>query len=130
MNDKISEVLIGIKNAAMVGKPHAFVSVSKFKKQILLVLKKLDYIVDFEEVGEGVKKQFKIEVAYDKKGKPRMTDVKRVSKLSRRMYTGYRSVLPVKYGHGHMVLSTPEGIMTEQEARTKKIGGEILFIIW
>ena len=130
MNDKISEVLIGIKNAGMVGNPHAFVSVSKFKKQILLVLKRLGYITDFEEVGEGVNKQFKIAVAYDSKGKPRMTDAKRVSKLSRRMYTGYRSMMPVKYGHGHMVLSTPEGIMTEHEAKKKKIGGEMLFIIW
>lgn len=130
MNDAISEMLIGIKNASLVGKPEAFVSVSKFKKQILLVLKKLGYVADFEEVGEGVKKQFKIAVAYDSKGNPVMNDVKRVSKLSKRVYVGYRKIMPVKYGHGHMILSTPEGIMTETEARKKKIGGEALFIIW
>lgn len=130
MNDAISQMLIGIKNASMVGKEHAYVPVSKFKKQILLMLKKLGYITDFEEVGEGVKKQFKISVAYDAQGKAVMNDVKRVSKLSKRVYLGYRTIKPVKYGHGHMVLSTPEGIMTETEARTKQIGGEALFIIW
>ena len=130
MNDAIAEMLIGIKNASMVGKPHAFVSVSKFKKQILLMLKKLGYITDFEEIGDGVKKQFKISVAYDASGKPVLNDVRRVSKLSKRVYYGYRKIMPVKYGHGHMILSTPEGIMTEREARSKKIGGEALFIIY
>jgi len=130
MNDKISELLIGIKNASLVGKTHAFVPASKLKKQVLLVLKKLNYVDDFEEVGEGVAKQFKIAVAYDSKGNPRMTEVKRVSKLSKRVYVGYRNIMPVKYGHGHLVLSTPEGLMTESEAREKKIGGEALFIIW
>jgi len=130
MNDKISELLIGIKNASLVGKTHAFVPASKLKKQVLLVLKKLNYVDDFEEVGEGVQKQFKIAIAYNRTGAPRMTEVKRVSKLSKRVYTGYRNIMPVKYGHGHMVLSTPEGLMTESEAREKKIGGEALFIIW
>ena len=130
MNDAISEMLIRIKNASMVGKPDALVSASKFKKQILLVLKKLGYITDFEEVGEGVKKNFKVTLAYDSKGKSAITDVKRLSKLSRRMYVGYRGIKPVKYGYGHMILSTPAGIMTEVEARKQKIGGEALFIIW
>ncbi len=130
MNDTISQMLIGIKNASMVGKEHAYVPVSKFKKQILLVLKKLGYITDFEEVGEGVKKQFKISVAYDTQGCPRLNEVKRVSKLSRRVYVGYRTIMPVRYGHGYMIISTPQGIMTEMEARKKKIGGEALFIIW
>jgi len=130
MNDKIAELLTGIKNAGMVGKPHAVVPVSKFKKQILLVLKRLGYIADFEEVGEGVHKNFKVAIAYHKDGTPRVQGAKRVSKLSRRMYVGYRDILPVKYGHGAMILSTPEGIMTEGEAKAKKLGGEALFIIW
>lgn len=130
MNDKISELLIGIKNASLVGKSHAYVPVSKYKKQILLVLKKLGYIVDFEEIGEGVTKQFKIEIAYDAKKQARLHGVKRVSKLSKRVYLGYRNIMPVKYGHGQMIVSTPDGLMTESEARAKKLGGEALFIIW
>lgn len=114
----------------MVGREHTCVPVSKFKKQILLVLKKLGYINDFEEIGEGVKKQFSITIAYDSKGHPVMHEVKRVSKLSKRVYTGYRNIRPTKYGHGHTILSTPEGIMTEMEAKKKKIGGEALFIIY
>ena len=130
MNDTISDMLIGIKNASMVGRPQARVPVSKFKKQVLLVLKKLGYIVDFQEVGQGVAREFEISVAYDASGRPVIKGLNRVSKLSKRVYLGYRKIMPVKYGHGHMILSTPEGIMTEQEARSRKLGGEALFIIW
>ena len=130
MNDPIAEMLTGITNASMVGKPHADIPASKFKKQILLVLKKLGYITDFEEVGEGVKRAFRVTLRYDAQGRPAIRETKRVSRLSRRVYLGYRKIRPVKYGHGYMILSTPEGIMTEQEARGKQIGGEALFTIW
>ena len=94
------------------------------------MLKKNQYITDFKEVGEGVKKQFEIEVAYDQSGNSRIQDIKRVSKLSQRIYKGYRNIKPVKYGHGMMIMTTPQGIMSETEARDKKLGGEALFIIW
>jgi small subunit ribosomal protein S8 len=130
MNDPIADMLTGITNASMVGKHEVQIPASKFKKQILLVLKKLGYITDFEEVGDGAKRAFKISLRYNAQGKSVINETRRVSRLSKRMYLGYRKIRPVKYGHGHMILSTPEGIMTEQEARKKKIGGEALFIIW
>ena len=100
------------------------------REGIDLVLKKHGYITDFEETGEGVNKQFKITIAYAGDNEPRVHEAKRVSKLSRRIYSGYRNLKPVKYGHGMMVMSTPQGLMTESEARKAKIGGEALFIIW
>jgi len=130
MNDKISELIIAIKNAGMTGNTHATLPASKFKKSVLLVLKKEGYITDFEETGKGVEKSFSIELKYDKDGNSAITDVKRVSKLSKRVYKGYRDILPVKYGHGHMILSTPKGIMTALQAKKEKTGGEALFIIW
>lgn len=130
MNDKISELIISLKNAGLVGKSTASVPASKLKKNVLLLLKKEGYIADFEEVGKGVAKSFTVKIAYNKDGTPKIKDLKRVSKLSVRKYSGYRDIRPVKYGHGLAVLSTPLGIISGKDARSKKVGGELLFTIW
>ena len=130
MNDRISELIIGLKNAGMSKKATATVPASKLKKNILLLLKKEGYIVDFKEGGEGVHKTLIVEIAYNKDGTPKINDVKRISKLSVRQYKGYRDLRPVKYGYGLSVLSTPEGIISGKEAKSKKVGGELLFTIW
>ena len=130
MNDRISELIIGLKNAGMSKKATATVPASKLKKNILLLLKKEGYIVDFKEGGEGVHKNLIVEIAYNKDGTPKINDVKRISKLSVRQYKGYRDLRPVKYGYGLSVLSTPEGIISGKEAKSKKVGGELLFTIW
>ena len=62
--------------------------------------------------------------------KPRISDVKRVSKSSRRVYVGVHDVKAVKNGRGLLVLSTPKGILTGDEARKEHVGGEALFEIW
>lgn len=131
MNDKISELIINLKNATMVKKEHIVLSHSKYKENILKLLKEKGYIEDYKTVKTPKGLLFlKIFLAYDEKGKPKISDVKRVSKLSRRLYLGYRNILPVKYGHGMLVLSTPEGIISDKEAKKKKVGGEPLFKIW
>ncbi len=130
INDKISELIISIKNASMAGKSTAIVPGSKLKKNVLMLLKKEGYITDFEENKKGAGTELVVHLAYHKDKTPRVTGVKRVSKLSRRTYTGYREVRPVKYGHGLAVLSTPLGILSAKEARAKNVGGEILFNIW
>ena len=131
MNDKVSELLINIKNAFLVKKDDVVVEYSKLKESILKKLKKTGYIEDFKILdGDGIKKRIRIKLAYDEKGTSKITDVKRVSKLSQRIYFGYKDLMPVKYGHGAMFLSTPLGILTEKEARKEKVGGEGLFKIW
>ncbi len=130
MNDKISELIISLKNAGMAGNATTSVPASKLKKNILLLLKKEGYITDFEEVGKGVTKSFTVEIAYNKDKTPKITDLRRVSKLSVRKYAGYRDLRPVKYGYGLSVLSTPLGIISGKEAKAKKVGGELLFTIW
>ena len=63
-------------------------------------------------------------------GEPRFQDFKIVSKPSRRMYSGYREIKPVRQGYGIGVLTTPSGVLSNVEAREKKAGGEYLFQIW
>ncbi len=131
MNDRISELIINMKNAALVKKETVVVPHSKFKESILNLLKREGYIEDYKILkGDGVKKRIRIFLKYDEKGNPKINDVKRVSKPSKRLYYGYRKILPVKYGHGIMIISSSKGIITDKEARKEKIGGEPLFKIW
>lgn len=130
MNDKISELIINLKNAGTANKEVLEVSFSKLKLAVVNVLAKEGYISGVKQKGEGIKKALVLEIAYKNDGTPKITDVKRVSKLSRRTYLGYKDLLPVKYGHGIMILSTPKGILTDKQAKKEKIGGEALFKIW
>ena len=131
MNDTISELIINIKNGTMVSKKQVIVSHSNLRESILNAMKKAGYITDYKVLkNDGIKKRISIDLAYDEKGLSKITDVKRISKPSKRIYYGYKDILPVKYGHGLMFLSSPAGIITDKTARKDKIGGEPLFKIW
>lgn len=121
-------MLIAIKNAGAVKKSSVIVPHSKMKEAIAALLKEEGYIKTYKVDGD-VKKTLEIVIEY-KGATPRVTDVKRISKSSKRVYTGVKGITPVKYGHGLAVLSTPKGIMTDKLARKEMVGGEVLFTIW
>lgn len=132
--DQISNMLIGIKNAGLVKKDHLFTPYSKLKEAILTLLKREGFIKTFEvnDLGNN-KKQLKIVLEYvgtHPRISPRVNDVKRVSKLSKRVYLGYRDIHRYKSGRGLVVISTPKGILSDKEARKELCGGEVLFNIW
>ena len=130
MNDKISELIINIKNASMVNQKEVVIAHSKLKEKILELLKKEEYIADFKILkGDKIKKKLKITLAYLDNGNSKIKNLKRISKLSKRIYYGYKDILPIKYGYGIMVLSTPLGIITDKTAKKEKVGGEALFKI-
>jgi len=125
VNDPIADLLIRIQNASRVGKASISVPFSKMKLAIADVLSKEGY------VGAPDKKNYALNIPLSyKNGRPVITGVKRLSKLSRRTYMGVRDVRPVRHGHGLLVLSTPKGIMTGAQARANRVGGEALFEIW
>ncbi len=126
--DQIANMLISIKNGGAVKKTTVIVPHSNMKEAIAELLKAEGYIKTYHVEGD-VKKKLEIVLQY-KGGTHRITDVKRISKSSKRMYTGVKDIAPVKYGHGICVLSTPKGLMTDKLARKEMVGGEILFTIW
>ncbi len=129
--DKISELIINIKNASMVKKEDLVVTHSKLREGILNVLKREKYIKDYKILdGNEKKKRIRITLSYNDKQKSSINNVKRISKPSLRIYVGYKEIFPVKYGRGLLILSTPEGIITDKDAKKKKVGGEALFEIW
>jgi small subunit ribosomal protein S8 len=130
VGDIIGDFIIRLKNAGAVGKTTVSVPYSKLRHSVAKKLVEAGYIVAAVEQGKRVQdKTLEITLRYEN-GSHRISGVKRISKPGRRLYTKVADIHPVKFGKGHMILSTPAGILTNVEARAQKVGGEQLFIIW
>ena len=121
-------MLISIKNGGLVKKATVTLPASKMKAAILELLKNEGYIKTYKVAGDS-KPTIEVVLAYTKDA-PRIHGVARVSKQSKRVYTGVKDITSFKYGHGMTVLSTPKGILSDKQARKELVGGEILFTIW
>lgn len=130
VNDPLSDFLNRIKTAAAVGKGRISIPHSSLKLSVANLLKDKGYVADVSEVGEGVRKTISINLLYAEDGTSRIQALKRLSKPARRTYLGASEIKPVKYGRGMLVLSTSNGILSDEEAREKGVGGEALFSIW
>jgi small subunit ribosomal protein S8 len=129
VTDPISDMLVQLKNAAMVRKEAVMVPYSNLKHEIAKVLEKHGYVSGVTKRGKKNRKYLYCELTYTSTG-AKLGDIKRVSKPSRRIYAGVKELKPIRQGTGYMIISTPQGIMTDKEAREAKVGGEILFKIW
>lgn len=127
--DKIADMLVAIKNAGNAGQSSVMIPYSTYKADIARALFGEGYIKSYTQKKLKKGDQLEIDILYTNK-KPRITQVKRISKPSRRLYTGAKDITSVKQGHGSVFLSTPKGIMTGEKARKEMVGGEILFEIW
>lgn len=127
--DQISNLLISLKNAGAVNKATIMVPHSKVKEAIAVVLKDEGFIKTYHVHSNGVKKTLEIVLEYVGKN-PKVTEVKRLSKLGLRKYYQVEDIKKVRNGQGLLVLSTPKGIMTGALARKENVGGEALFEIW
>ncbi len=130
VTDPIADLITRLKNAGAVNKQTVSIPFSMFKLAIAEKLQAAGYVKAVEKKGKKVKKTLDVMLKYNERGEHAINGVKRISKPGRRMYRSVHELRPVKYGHGALFLSTPEGIMTDEEARKEKIGGEALFEIW
>lgn len=128
--DSISELIIGVKNAGKANKEFVKFPYSKFKNAVADVLKKEGYVASVSKIGKSPKRILEVGIAYKSKNTPKITDVVRVSKLSKRIYLDKNEIKPVKRGYGALLMSTSQGVMTGKEARKINVGGEALFKIW
>jgi small subunit ribosomal protein S8 len=129
VGDTISNLIISLKNAQKARHQEVVISFSKVKLAILETLKKEGFILDVQKSGKDLKKKLIITLKYED-GTPAITDVKRISKQSKRIYGGYKDIKSVRNGYGITVLSTPQGIVSNKEASKLKVGGELLFTMW
>ncbi len=115
----------------MAGKPFVSVPFSKMKLAIAEMLSSKGFLGEISTKGKApTTKYLQVELIYTEDGKPRVNDVKRISKPSRRLYEKAKNIKGYRMGVGMTVLSTPKGIMADIDARKAKLGGELLFNIW
>ncbi|TSD02894.1 MAG: small subunit ribosomal protein S8 [Parcubacteria group bacterium Athens0714_16] len=129
VNDPISDFIIKIKNATLVGKEEISIPHSNLKYAIAVALSKAGFVGEVAKKGKKTTKTIDVQLLYKNK-KSKISDVQRISKLSRRIYLGVNDIKPVKQGKGSLILSTPKGILTDKEAKKERVGGEALFKIW
>ena len=130
VTDPIADLLTRIRNALVAGHEVVQVPASKMKIAIADVLKKEGFISDFEVVPEGVKRSIRIDLAYGGKKEPIISGLRRVSKPGLRVYVQKREIPRVYGGLGIAILTTPQGVMTGQEAWRRQVGGEVLCYVW
>ena len=123
--DPISDCLTRIRNGLMRGKVHVDAPYSKLKHQLVNVLVSEGYLKGCEKTDNEGKPMIKIALKYHNE-KPVIKNISRVSKPSLRKYSASSDMKQVKNGLGSFIVSTNQGLMTEKDAKSKNIGGEIL----
>ena len=126
MSDTLGDMLTRIRNGLQTNKTIVEAPSSKFRANVLEVLKREGYIRGFSSVEQkpGIK-HLKIELKYQE-GVPVISEIKRVSKPGCRVYSGINELPKVYNGLGISILSTPRGVMSDNEARAANVGGEVL----
>ena len=127
--DPIADLLTRIRNAVLVGKNQITVPTSKLKLTVAQELKKAGYIADVKT--ESAKPRDVLVVTINKEGEnPVINEIKRVSTPGRRVYVGANDIPKVKNGRGIVLVSTPKGVVTGQEAVKQRLGGELLLSVY
>jgi small subunit ribosomal protein S8 len=144
MTDPISDMLTRIRNAVRIERPHVQMPLSKVKRGLAEVLKREGYIWDWREEdgrdadeadGPATKptffeKQLVIHLKYGPNGERVIRNIRRISKPGRRVYRRATGLRPVLGGLGISIISTSRGVISDREARQRKLGGEVLCEVW
>ncbi len=130
VNDPIGDMLARIRNASMRGKTSVRTPASKIRKWVLDVLQAEGYIRGYEEVKDA-RGLGEIEIAlkyFD--GQPVIRELRRISTPGRRVYSSVKEMPQVRQGLGVAIVSTPKGVMSDAQARTANVGGEVLCTVF
>ena len=133
MTDPIADMLTRIRNGLMARHDVVSMPSSSMKVAIAKILKDEGYIEDFKVVEEQPQSTLLVKLKYVGEGKYQrsvINELKRVSKPGRRLYTQVKDIPWVRSGMGIAILSTPKGVLTGQQARRLRVGGEIVCYVW
>ncbi|MBM7544336.1 30S ribosomal protein S8 [Periweissella beninensis] len=130
MTDPIADFLTRIRNANMVKHEVVEVPASKIKKDIAEILKNEGFVRDVEYIEDDKQGIIRVFLKYGADKQRVITGLKRISKPGLRSYVKSDAVPKVLNGLGIAIISTSEGVVTDKDARAKKIGGEVLAYVW
>ncbi|MBA5248375.1 SSU ribosomal protein S8p (S15Ae) [hydrothermal vent metagenome] len=125
MSDPVADMLTRIRNAQMVEKPEVNIPASSLKSAIASVMQQEGYIESFSVTGEKAAKTLSVKLKYYD-NKPVIDSLQRISKPSLRVYVKSTEMPSVMNGLGIVIVSTPKGVMTGQNAAAQNVGGEVL----
>jgi small subunit ribosomal protein S8 len=132
MTDPIADLLTRIRNAIMAGHKVVEAPASNLKKEVARILFEKGYILSYKVIeGDGPQGVLKIALKYNAKSKkPAIKKIQRVSRPGLRQYIGIDDMPRVLNGLGIAIISTSKGLMTDKEAKSEKIGGEVLCYVY
>lgn len=130
INDTISDMLTRIRNAGMAGHDMASIPYSRMNESIARILVNEGFVRDAQVVGEGIRKQIAVAMKYAGPKQPVFSDIERTSKPGRRVYVSHKNIRPTRQGVGIAILTTPKGVMTDDDAKRQGVGGEIICTVW
>ena len=130
MTDPIADMLTRIRNATMVRHDRTDIGASKIKLEIAKILKQEGFIRTFKVIEEGPQGVIRLYLKYADDGEPVIHGLRRISSPGRRVYLGADELGKVRNGLGIAVISSNRGLLTDEQARSLNVGGEILCEIW
>jgi small subunit ribosomal protein S8 len=130
VTDPIADMLTIIRNASFARKPVVEVKNSVFSEGIIKLLKKEKFITDYRVVKDSKQGILRIYLKYAKDGTPAITGIKKISKPGLRIYKKNDELPKVYAGLGVAIISTSKGLLTDEEARANKVGGEVICYAW
>ena len=130
VNDPISDFLTRLRNATLVSKSNVEIPHSKCKYELAKLFKDEGYVSDIEIKGEGAKRVIDLTIKFSEEGKSVIAGLNRLSKPGRRVYSSFNELPRTNGGLGTVVVSTSRGLLSDSEARKRKLGGELICEVW
>lgn len=129
MTDPIADMLTRVRNASQAKHKRVDMPVSKLKTEIARILKENHFIHDFKILDDGRHGVLRIYLKYYE-DQPVIRNVHRVSRPGHRIYKGAAEMPRVRNGLGLAIVSTSKGVMSDRQARSQKVGGEVMALVW
>ncbi len=130
MNDPIADMLTRIRNAGAAGHRRVDMPVSKLKIEIARILTENHFVLGYKVLDDGRHGLLRVYLKYTEDEKPVIRSLTRVSKPGLRRYVGAAEVARVRSGMGIAILSTSQGVMTDRDARSRRVGGELIATVY
>lgn len=130
MTDPISDLLTRLRNAHLAKHDRLDMPASKLKSELCRVLKESGFVDDFRVIEAVPQGTLRIYLRYSDTGTPAIQHLRRISKPGRRVYRKAEDLRPVRNGLGVGIVSTSQGVLTDAQARQRRVGGEVLCEIW
>jgi small subunit ribosomal protein S8 len=129
-SDPIADLLTRVRNGAQARLTTVEIPHSKIKVEIVKILEAEGYISGHEITTESKFPTIRVTMRYDNKRHPVITHIRRISKPGLRVYKAFGDLKPIKSGLATQIVSTSSGVMTDREARKRRMGGEVICEVW